>query len=72
MGCGRGKNATEDSWKAVTLLQERNSHLLHQIPMVDIKGMDSYLGYILIVQPNGFADGGIWGCMVQNESSVNF
>ena len=32
-----GKNATEDSWKAVTLLQERNSHLLHQIPVVDIK-----------------------------------
>ena len=32
-----GKNATEDGWKAVTLLQERNDHLLHQIPVVDIK-----------------------------------
>ena len=32
-----GKNATEDGWKAVAVLQERNNHLLHQIPVVDIK-----------------------------------
>ena len=32
-----GKNVTDTSWKAVTLLQERNDHLLRQIPVVDIK-----------------------------------